>query len=91
MIGVAVNCSVSNLLDSSFADDISTLLSICDVPAAALTIEVTESMQVLENPRAVETLERIHNLGVKVAVDDFVTGYSSLAYLHTCVAFQLIK
>lgn len=82
MIGVAVNCSVSNLLDSSFADDISTLLSICDVPATALTIEVTESMQVLENPRAVETLERIHNLGVKVAVDDFGTGYSSLAYLR---------
>lgn len=90
LIGVAVNCSVSNLLDSSFADDISTLLSICDVPAASLTIEVTESMQVLENPRAVETLERIHNLGVKVAVDDFGTGYSSLAYLRR-LPIDLVK
>ena len=81
-IGVAVNCSVSNLLDPSFAEDVEVMLAMAAVPPASLTLEVTESMQVLENPKAVASLRRISDLGVQISVDDFGTGYSSLAYLR---------
>ena len=81
-IGVAVNCSVSNLLDPGFADDVEVMLAMAAVPPTSLTLEVTESMQVLENPKAVDALRRIHDLGVQISVDDFGTGYSSLAYLR---------
>ena len=81
-LGVSVNCSVTNLLDPTFADDVELTLAMAEVHPNRLTIEVTESMQVLENPRAIAALRRLHDLGVRVSVDDFGTGYSSLAYLR---------
>jgi EAL domain-containing protein (putative c-di-GMP-specific phosphodiesterase class I) len=48
-----------------------------------LTIEVTETA-VFKGGRAVEALEALHRLGVRIALDDFGTGHSSLGLLQTC-------
>jgi hypothetical protein len=49
--------------------------------AKYLTLEITESIIILNSERAKDTLSRLKNLGVNIAIDDFGTGYSSLSYL----------
>ena len=78
-IGVAVNLSARNLLDSELPDAVGQLLRTWQVPAEKLTLEITESIVLV--PEAEETLQRLHEIGVGIAVDDFGTGYSSLAHL----------
>jgi EAL domain-containing protein (putative c-di-GMP-specific phosphodiesterase class I) len=48
-----------------------------------LAIEVTETA-VFNSGRAVEALDALHRLGVRIALDDFGTGHSSLGLLQTC-------
>lgn len=80
-IGVAVNISASDLFRGSLLSDVPRLLQQYDVPSQLLTIEVTES-EVMEDPeRAVAILQKLRNLGIRLSVDDYGTGYSSLAHL----------
>jgi len=80
-VGVAVNISVRNLLDSDLPDEIGALLVRQGVEPRRLTLEITES-SVMEDPaRAIDVLERLHRIGIRLSVDDFGTGYSSLTYL----------
>jgi len=44
-------------------------------------VEITERGLIAEPQRAMNTLDRIHKLGIPISIDDFGTGYSSLAYL----------
>jgi EAL domain-containing protein (putative c-di-GMP-specific phosphodiesterase class I) len=53
-----------------------------DVPPAALRFEITESVLLSEPERAMETLNQLRAIGVRFALDDFGSGYSSLSYLH---------
>ena len=46
-----------------------------------LELEVTESLLLQESEDVAETLEKLHEIGVRFALDDFGTGYSSLSYL----------
>ncbi|MCS6926744.1 MAG: EAL domain-containing protein [Candidatus Binatia bacterium] len=79
---VAINCSMQHdLQDPQFPDIVARLLQTCEVPATCLEVEITEST-FAENPeRAVITLNRFRDMGVKIAIDDFGIGYSSLGYL----------
>ncbi len=52
------------------------------VPAASLTLELTESMVMSESQRSVDVLAGLNDLGVRLSCDDFGTGYSSLAHLR---------
>ena len=52
------------------------------MPAALLTLEITEDGVVGEPDRPMPTLRRLREMGVRLAVDDFGTGYSSLSYLR---------
>lgn len=79
---VAVNLSTSNLHDPALPDFVAATLARYDVPPDALHLEVTEEVLMRDAARATETLARLRVQGIRLAVDDYGTGYSSLAYLH---------
>jgi EAL domain-containing protein (putative c-di-GMP-specific phosphodiesterase class I) len=79
---VAVNIAPRSLLDTSFVDEVARALAVVAVPASALTLEITETSLMSDPNGSVGALQRLRDLGVKVAVDDLGTGYSSLAYLQ---------
>jgi diguanylate cyclase (GGDEF)-like protein len=81
-IGVSVNLSTRSLLDSEFPDELEHLLAEIGLPPNLLTLEITESGMVGDADRPLPTLRRLHSMGIRLAVDDFGTGASSLAYLR---------
>ena len=80
---VAVNVSARNLADERLFEDVVSALATHHIPAAMLTVEITESAIVTDPDRAREVLARLFELGVKLSIDDFGTGYTSLAQLKT--------
>jgi diguanylate cyclase (GGDEF)-like protein len=79
---VAVNLSVRNLIDPRLTEDVERMLRRHALPASALKLEITESMIMSDPERALATVEELSQLGVRLAVDDFGTGHSSLANLR---------
>ncbi len=79
---VAVNLSVTNLLDTDLPGDVDRLLRTHDVPAAALVLEITESVLMADSRRAGSVVAALRGLGVGLSIDDYGTGYSSLSYLQ---------
>jgi predicted signal transduction protein with EAL and GGDEF domain len=80
-LGVAVNLSARSLGSNDLADHVQELLERREVPASALTLELTESAIMSDPFRAVVVLSQLRRMGVRLSIDDFGTGYSSLAYL----------
>ncbi len=81
-IGVAVNLSAPNLLDKGFPAEVRDLLTMKGVPPKALELEITETALMLDRIRTAAVLGSLRDMGVRIAVDDYGTGYSSLAYLR---------
>jgi diguanylate cyclase (GGDEF)-like protein len=79
---VAVNVSATNLLDADLSPRIEAALRGHRLPADRLTVEITESVLMIDLERARETLDALRLVGVSISVDDYGTGYSSLAYLR---------
>ncbi|MDQ1696117.1 MAG: diguanylate cyclase [Frankiaceae bacterium] len=79
---VAVNISVSNLLDLELPEQVRTLLEVRDLSPSCLILEVTETTLMADPTRATELLTRLQAIGVRVSIDDYGTGYSSLARLR---------
>ncbi len=79
---VAVNVSALNLVDASFVDDIVGALDEFGIPARLLDIEVTESNAMLDIGGAAQMLDQLAELGIRIVIDDFGTGHSSLEYLQ---------
>ena len=81
-LSVAVNISAKNLLDERLVPKIADALERTGVSAHRLELELTES-SFLSSPRfAREQIEALAELGVRVSIDDFGTGFSSLSYLQ---------
>lgn len=80
-LAVAVNLSTTNLLDLDLAVTIERLLRTHGLPADALIIEITESALV-DSDRSRNTVAALQVLGVRISVDDYGTGWSSLARLQ---------
>jgi diguanylate cyclase (GGDEF)-like protein len=78
---LSINLSTRDLLDAELADRVRDLLDGHRVSAARLCLEITESAIMDDPARALQTLQKLHALGVHLSIDDFGTGYSSLAYL----------
>ncbi len=82
-LSVSVNLSVRNLLDETLTEQVVAALAKYSVPAHALEFEVTETTAMTDPVRSVNALTSLRGLGVTIAIDDYGTGYSSLAYLQT--------
>ena len=52
------------------------------VPAASLTLEITENLVMSDPDGAIRCLDELHDMGVRLVIDDFGKGYSSLSYLR---------
>jgi diguanylate cyclase (GGDEF)-like protein/PAS domain S-box-containing protein len=79
---IAVNLSPRQLRRPGFPDLVARVLSEAGLTADALQMEITEGMLVLQSQENLAMLEELARLGVRLAVDDFGTRYSSLAYLQ---------
>jgi diguanylate cyclase (GGDEF)-like protein/PAS domain S-box-containing protein len=80
-IEIAVNISPKQLRERFFVRKIERVIEKANISPKQLTIELTENT-IIENPQAImEVLAQIRTLGVKIAIDDFGKGYSSLRYL----------
>jgi diguanylate cyclase (GGDEF)-like protein len=80
-IPVAVNIPTRALLNLDFPDVVQSMLTAFDVPADLLCLEVTET-GVMTNPeRSIAVLKAIRALGVHLSIDDYGTGYTTMAYL----------
>jgi len=81
-VSVAVNLSPANLSDVQLPDRLAEVLERQGVPASRVVIEITEDCLMVDPDQGMEVLARLHDLGVALSVDDYGTGFSSLAYLR---------
>jgi diguanylate cyclase (GGDEF)-like protein len=88
-LSVSVNLSARNLLDERLPDTVAELLAVHGVPAALLELEVTESALMTEPARAQRLLEQLSALGVRISIDDFGAGYTSLGQLKNLPVSEL--
>jgi diguanylate cyclase (GGDEF)-like protein len=79
---VHVNLSPLSLTNPSLLMQLPRLLDTAGLSPSALTLEVTEGGLMTDVELAARALRRIRRLGVRVAIDDFGVGHSSLAYLQ---------
>jgi EAL domain-containing protein (putative c-di-GMP-specific phosphodiesterase class I) len=78
---VSVNLSTWNLQDPDLAKQVKKLLEHYELAPGSLTLEITESAVMNDPVRARETLTQLSEMGIQLDIDDYGTGFSSLAYL----------
>ncbi|OBV38227.1 putative bifunctional diguanylate cyclase/phosphodiesterase [Janthinobacterium psychrotolerans] len=81
LVPVAVNLSVRQLSDPRLFFTVLSCLRQHDVPPGLLELEVTESGQIVDMAQACAVLARLRALGVRIALDDYGTGYAGLHHL----------
>jgi diguanylate cyclase (GGDEF)-like protein len=79
---VAVNLSAHDVANDTVVDLIEHLLADYDVPSNLLEVEITETALIADTSRVVPVLDRLGALGVRVAIDDFGIGNTSIAQLR---------
>jgi diguanylate cyclase (GGDEF)-like protein len=80
-LSVSINISARDLHSSDFPRHVIEVLAAHGVEPGRLWLEVTESAVMDDPTHALDVLERLSKLGVRLSIDDFGTGHSSLAYL----------
>lgn len=78
---ISINISARDLLDKELVPFVAAKLREYDVLPGFICAELTESALMEDPVRARETLAQLHELGLKLSMDDYGTGYSSLAYI----------
>lgn len=81
-VQVAVNISTRDLLEEHMPDGVRRMLEAELLPPDQLILEITESGLMADQERAIRTVTRLRELGVGVSIDDFGSGYASIAYLR---------
>ncbi len=88
-LNIAINISAEDLKEADFYDFIRNTITTNNVPENKVTLEVTESA-VVDNPEeAIKLLQRFKDAGIKISIDDYGTGYSSLAQLKQLPVHEL--
>lgn len=78
---VGVNLSLRQFRKSDLVETVNRIVAETDFDANLLELELTESMIMDDTGKAVEVLRNLKETGIKISVDDFGSGYSSLSYL----------
>jgi diguanylate cyclase len=86
---VAVNLSITNLLDTELPTTVAEILEGHGLPPDRLILEITENQLMSDPVRAQRVLGQLRQYGVIIAIDDFGTGYSSLAHLRHLPVHEL--
>ena len=82
-VKIGVNLSAHDLTNRQLPNQIAGLLSAHNVAPKSLILEITESA-VMEDPtRALEVLKELNGMNLTLSIDDYGTGYSSMAYLRS--------
>jgi EAL domain-containing protein (putative c-di-GMP-specific phosphodiesterase class I) len=86
---VAVNVSALDLATGDFAAEVERFLKEANIPSSQLALEVTESALIRSPAQAIATLNRLRELGIRLSVDDYGTGQSTLSYLKHLPVHEL--
>jgi diguanylate cyclase (GGDEF)-like protein len=89
-LAVAVNVSGRDIVDLTLPDEIEDMLREFGLEASVLELEITESTLMTDPVRATTVIRRLSELGVRIAIDDFGSGYSSLSHLRR-LAVDVLK
>jgi len=79
---ISVNISALNLHDSQFCRQVEEQLQQAGVGSECLILEVTETAAMTDPDCAIKVLKKLNDMGVRLSVDDFGTGHSSLSYIQ---------
>jgi diguanylate cyclase (GGDEF)-like protein/PAS domain S-box-containing protein len=79
---ISVNVSAQQAADAGLVTDVARVLADTELAPELLQLELTESLLVEPDSRPLETLQKLSAMGVRIAADDFGSGYSNLAYLR---------
>jgi diguanylate cyclase (GGDEF)-like protein len=88
-LSMAVNLSALNLLDQRLSSKVARVLQTHGVRANTMVLEITEGGLMTDPEQAQDLLGRLRTLGCAVAVDDYGTGFASLAYLRNLPVNEL--
>jgi diguanylate cyclase (GGDEF)-like protein len=89
-LGIAVNVSAIQVGTNKLVSTVLSALAESGLAPTRLELEITESVLIGDHRSALEVLQSIRAVGVRVSMDDFGTGYSSLSYLRS-FPFDKIK
>jgi EAL domain-containing protein (putative c-di-GMP-specific phosphodiesterase class I) len=81
-VSVAVNLTTPELLDTRLPGRVEAALARHGLPGCALVLEITEGVFLVDRATSVAVLRELRRHGVRISIDDYGTGYSSLAYLR---------
>jgi diguanylate cyclase (GGDEF)-like protein len=81
-VPVAINLWATSLDEDALPDRIMSVLDAHGMSASSLTIEITEDLLVADLAKARTVLNRLRESGIRVAIDDFGSGYATLTYLR---------
>ena len=88
-VPVSVNLAPANVTDLELPAKLTAAAALHPLPLSALTVELTEHTLMNDPGRARQVLLQLRELGIGVSIDDYGTGYSSLAYLRHLPADEL--
>ena len=81
-LGISINVSGRQLDQPDFPQRVRETLEATKINPSTVTLEITETTLIYDDPRTLRQLNALKELGVKIAIDDFGTGYSSIGYLR---------
>lgn len=88
-IVIGINVSLKQLNTIHFLKDLKEEINHLSLKPEWVDIEITESIQLHENPDIMNMLQDIRKLGITISIDDFGTGYSSLSYFKSLPADRI--
>jgi len=87
---VSINISGKDLIQANFIDNVSEIINRCNIKAEKVIFELTESTSFSQNSLAIQTIEKLIELGITISIDDFGTGYSAMSQ-NNQLPFQELK